>query len=119
MSFFIKYKLKDGRKIRGKYRYDTDKVLISRDDFEELLNEVDVAYEQAKQLQTIIENLQNIKAEAVRKAFNKIRTHIKQYESTIDRAISDDELKIEGMKVAYTDCIRIIDEYQLESGDNE
>ena len=118
MPFFIKYKLKDGRRIRGKYSYDTNKVLISRDDFEELLNEADVAYEQAKQLQTIIENLQKIKAEAVIKALDKIRAKIEGYKSTIDRAIEEDELKIEGMKEAYTDCLNIIDKCK-ESGNNK
>ena len=48
MSKFVKYKLKDGRQIRGRYGHDTDKVLISSEDLEGLLNESDVAYEQAK-----------------------------------------------------------------------
>lgn len=45
----------------------------------------------------------------------KIRAEIEGYRSTIDKAISEDEFKIEGMKEAYTDCIRIIDECKSES----
>lgn len=48
---------------------------------------------------------------------SKIRTEIEGYKSTISRAISEDELKIEGMKEAYTDCIKIIDKYKIESSE--
>lgn len=40
---------------------------------------------------------------------DKIRAEIEEYRSTIDRAISEDELKIEGMKEAYTNCLEILD----------
>ena len=46
---------------------------------------------------------------------DKIRAEIESYHSTIDRAYSEDELKIEGMKEAYTDCLEIIDKYKTES----
>jgi len=46
---------------------------------------------------------------------DKIRVEIERYKSTIDRAITEDELKIEGMKEAYTDCLEIIDKYKTES----
>ena len=40
-----------------------------------------------------------------------VKAEIEEYRSTIDRAISEDELKIEGMKEAYTDCLEIINKY--------
>ena len=46
---------------------------------------------------------------------DKIRSEIEGYKSTIGNAISEDELTIEGMKVAYTNCLEIIDEYKAES----
>lgn len=46
---------------------------------------------------------------------DKIRAEIEKYKSSIDKAISEDELKIEGMKEAYTDCLEIIDKYKAES----
>lgn len=46
---------------------------------------------------------------------DKIRAQIDKHKSTIDKAISEDELKIEGMKEAYTDCLEIIDKYKEES----
>ncbi len=108
MSKFVKYKLKDGRRIRCRCSHDTDKVLISLDDFERLLNESDVAYEQVKQLQTIIENLQEIKVEAVREALDKIKAEIidKSYLSYDDnpRRIIDESWVLE-----------IIDKYKTES----
>ena len=44
----------------------------------------------------------------------KIKNEIEGYKSTTDRAISEDELKIEGMKAAYTDCLEIVDKYMDE-----
>ena len=38
-----------------------------------------------------------------------IKTEIEEYKSTVDRAISEDELKIEGMKEAYANCLEILD----------
>lgn len=49
------------------------------------------------------------------KVLDKIKSDIEGYKSTIDNAISEDELKIEGMKEAYTDCLEIIDKYIAES----
>jgi len=46
---------------------------------------------------------------------DKIRVEIEEYRSGIDRAISEDEFKIEGMKEAYTDCLEIIDKYMTNS----
>ena len=43
---------------------------------------------------------------------DKIRAEIERYKSAIDNAISEDELKIEGMKEAYADCLNIIDKYK-------
>lgn len=40
-----------------------------------------------------------------------IRAEIEEYKSTIDNAISEDELKIEGMQEAYNDCLEVIDKY--------
>lgn len=45
---------------------------------------------------------------------DKIRAEIEGYKSTIDKAISEDELKIEGMKEAYVDCLEIIDKYKAK-----
>ena len=50
---------------------------------------------------------------------DNIRAEIEGYKSTIDNAISEDELKIEGMKEAYADCLEIIDKYKAESEDKE
>jgi len=50
---------------------------------------------------------------------DKIKSDIEEYKSTIDNAISEDELKIEGMKEAYTNCLEIIDQYRAESEDKE
>lgn len=50
---------------------------------------------------------------------DKIRVKIEGYKSTIDNAISEDELKIEGMKEAYADCLKIIDKYKAESEDKK
>ncbi len=80
MSCFTQYKLKDGRKIRGRYDSKSTKVCISRSDLEELIYEVDVAYEQAKQLQTIIENLAAIKRQAITEVLNEIKTETEQIE---------------------------------------
>ena len=44
----------------------------------------------------------------------KIKTEIEEYKSTIDNAISEDELKIEGMKEAYSDSIKIIGKHIAE-----
>ena len=41
---------------------------------------------------------------------NKIRAKIEKYKATIDKAVSEDESKIEGMKEAYSDCLKLIDE---------
>ncbi len=103
MSVFVKRKLKDGRRIRSRYGYDADKVLISRNDFEGLLNDSDAAYEQAKQLQTIIENLEEIKAEAVRKALNEIRTEIVELRKDYNE-----------WGWAYDDALEIIDKHRTE-----
>jgi len=46
---------------------------------------------------------------------DNIKDEIEGYKSTIDNAISEDELKIEGMKEAYTDCLKIIDKYKGET----
>jgi len=64
----------------------------------------------------------NKKMDEIRRAYDKlkeqepildkIRAKIEKYKSTIDNAISEDELKIEGMKEAYTDCLKIIDKYK-------
>jgi hypothetical protein len=45
---------------------------------------------------------------------DKIRAEIEGYKSTIDNAVSEDELKIEGMKEAYADLVDIIDKYKAE-----
>ena len=50
---------------------------------------------------------------------DKIRAEIEGYKSTIDNAISEDELKIEGMKEAYANCLEIIDKYKAESEGKE
>lgn len=49
-------------------------------------------------------------------ALDKIRDEIEEYKSTIDYAWEDD-LKIEAMKEAYADCLKIIDEYKAERED--
>jgi hypothetical protein len=110
MSFFIKRKLKDGRQIRSKYNYDTNKVLISKDDFEELLNESDVAYEQAKQLQTIIENLQEIKAESIKKVLDKIKEEIMDT-GAYEQEVNGKTEFLQGINY----CLSVIDRYKTES----
>lgn len=115
MSKFVKYKLKDGRQIRGRYDYDTDKVLISREDLEGLLNESDVSYEQARQLQIIIENLEEIRAEAARKALNKIRAEIDTARFVDKRTKQCKNANASGLEVA----LEIIDKYRKEQTDGE
>ena len=112
MSFFIKRKLKDGRQIRGRYSHRTNKVCISQADFDGLVDELDVAYEQAKQLQTIIENLQDIKAEAVRKTLGKISTEI---EKVFCISVVTNELRTP-MEVK-TEILQIINKHMVESED--
>ncbi len=46
---------------------------------------------------------------------NDVVNKIYERMSTIDKAISEDELKIEGMKEAYTDCLEIINNCKAES----
>lgn len=56
-----KYTLKDGRELIVPYnRYDV--APVTRDLLEKFIAEFDKAHEQAQQLQTIIENLEEIKA---------------------------------------------------------
>lgn len=50
---------------------------------------------------------------------NKIRAKIEKYKATINKAISEDESKIEGMKEAYADCLELIDECEKESEGKE
>ena len=107
MSKFVMYKLKDGRRIRGRYDYDTDKVFISSEDLEGLLNESNVAYEQAKQLQTIIENLEEIKAETARKALDKIRAEIEDWQTDIH----DNEYDAKDYDFVFEQIFEIIDKY--------
>jgi hypothetical protein len=116
MYKFVKYKLKDGRQIRCRCNHDSNKVLISLDDFEGLLNESDVAYEQAKQLQTIIENLQEIKIEVVRKALDEIRAEIGKSKIEHEMQIAE---KDTGARLLisdiYCDIVNILDKYKEES----
>jgi hypothetical protein len=116
MSKFVKYKLKDGRRISCRYNHDSNKVLISLGDFEGLLNESDVAYEQAKQLQTIIENLQEIKIEVVRKALDEIRAEIGKSKIEHEMQIAE---KDTGSKLLisdiYCNIVNILDKYKEES----
>ena len=46
---------------------------------------------------------------------NKVRAKIEVYKLATDHAISEDELKIEGMKEAYINCLEIIDRLIAES----
>lgn len=64
----------------------------------------------------IIDEYENRLKDDMLAILEKIRDEIEGYKSTIDNAISEDELKIEGMKEAYTDALAIIDKYR---GDNE
>ena len=40
-----------------------------------------------------------------------IKAEIMSYRNSVDRAISEDEFKRDGMKIAYQDCIEIIDKH--------
>ena len=106
MSYFTQYTLKDGRKIRGKYDSKSTKVCISRSDLEELIYEVDVAYEQARQLQTIIENLQEIKKQATTRVLDKIKTETEQIE--INGRIKD----VECFRAGINTVLNIINKYK-------
>ena len=108
MSCFTQYKLKDGRKIRGRYDSKSAKVCISRSDLEGLIYEADVAYEQAEQLQTIIENLQEIKKQAATEAFDKIRVEIEE-RAKINQNLNTDRAR------ALCWCLDVIDKYKAES----
>lgn len=48
------------------------------------------------------------------KVLSEIRVEIEQYRDSLDKAISEDELTIDGMKKAYNDVLEIMDRY-LES----
>ena len=61
------------------------------------------------------ENKKRVERLAQKSILDKIRAEIDKRKSTIDKAISEDELKIEGMKEAYTDCLEIIDNCKAES----
>ena len=111
MSCFTQYKLKDGRKIKGRYDSKSTKVCISRSDLEKLIYEVDIAYDQAEQLQTIIENLQEIKKQATVKALNKIKAEIKQY------AQQPAHYPVNMISIATV--LQIIDRHKTESKDIE
>ena len=106
MGYFTQYKLKDGRKIRGKYNSKSIKVCIPRSDLEELVYEADVAYEQAKQLQTIIENLQEIKKQAITRVLDKIKTETEQIE--INGHIKD----VECFRAGVNTVLNIINKYK-------
>ena len=108
MRYFTQYKLKDGRKIKGRYDSKSTKVCISRSDLERLIYEADVAYEQAKQLQTIIENLQEIKKQATAKTLDKIKNEVEQVE--INGSIRDVECYRAGMNTV----LNIIYKYREE-----
>ena len=45
------------------------------------------------------------------RAVENIKAEIKAYKDSVDKAISEDELKREGMKLAYQDSINIIDKH--------
>lgn len=49
---------------------------------------------------------------------NDIKAEILSYKDSVDKAISDDEFKRDGMKVAYQDCLEIIDKHigKVEKG---
>lgn len=90
-------------------------MLISREDLEGLLNEYNVAYEQAQQLQTIIENLQKIKAEAIRKALEEIKANFTaEYPKN---CFGDLELGGRVCTFGLIKVIEIIDKYKTESED--
>ncbi len=59
--------------------------------------------------------IKSLEQEPKIEVLDKIRTEIDKHKSTIDKAISEDELKIEGMKEAYTDCLEIINKCKAES----
>ena len=99
MSHFKQYKFAS-RKIRT--RCDQDKVTVSRGDFEDLVYTANISCEQAEQLQTIIENLQKIKAEAVRKILDKIVAEIEDRET------------YDGIYLDRYDVLAIIDKYRGE-----
>ena len=64
------------------------------------LSDIDIAISEGKPLDSVLD---------------EIRAEIEEYMSTIDYAISEDELKIKGLKEAYVDCLEIIDKYKAES----
>ena len=72
----------------------------------ELLNTTGVDWLDAEHILSAVANgtpLDDVKAE------------IEEYKSTVDRVISEDELKIEGMKEAYANCFEILDNISKES----
>lgn len=54
------------------------------------------------------------KSKPLQTELEEIKAKIEGYKSTIDIAISEDELKIEGMKEAYSDSLEIIDKCIVE-----
>lgn len=110
MSCFKQYKLVS-RKIRTRYNPDTNRVVVSREDFDKLVHEANVSVEQAQQLQTIIENLQKIKAEATRKVLDEIKAEIEQTQKDYEKF--GDCRFTRGLWMA----LGIIDKHTKESGE--
>ena len=102
---------------------DTVKIIIEipKDHYEFLVDAEEILSSQINDDSNTRKNFMRVIYSTIAKGtplddmLNKIRAEIEEYKSTIDNAISEDELKIEGMKEAYTDCLKIIDEYKIES----
>lgn len=67
------------------------------------------------------DQLQKNKADAIVEykqiLLDELENKLKRYYSTVDRAISEDELKIEGIKVGYMDAIELIEDMKEKKDD--
>lgn len=87
----------------------------------------DNIYDAIKKAQTIIsgqrsgKTLLQILVNSVENGtpLDDVKAEIMSYRDSVDRAISEDEFKRDGMKIAYQDCIEIIDKHMSKRNKNE
>ncbi len=64
------------------------------------------------------EHDEQIRVDAIDEYKQKILNHLKKYYSSVDRAISEDELKIEDIKIGYMDAIELIEDIKEKKNES-